>query len=96
MNINNVAVAKKRRVAHSDLLYRLCVCRDMRNCAAGEVAAHYIESGQSWEGEGDEEGEKECREEKENAREKEGAGWHNCGVWRVEVDIMARAWCVDL
>jgi hypothetical protein len=51
----------------------------MRGGAAGEMAAHNVESWQAREGDGDEERENESTKEKGDAREEKGTGNHDCG-----------------
>jgi hypothetical protein len=72
---------KESKGTHSDLLYRLCIRRDVGDGAAGEMAAHDIESGQVGEGDGDEEREDESTEEEEDAREEKGTGSHDWEPW---------------
>jgi hypothetical protein len=51
----------------------------MRGGAAGEMAAHDVESRQVREGDGDEEREDEGTEEEDDAREEKGTGSHDYG-----------------
>jgi hypothetical protein len=50
-------------VAYPDLIYWLCICRDVRRGAASEVNAGDIGGGQGGEGDGDDEREDEGTEE---------------------------------